>query len=256
SHMYRDVLADLSDEYYLIAPDYPGFGNSAFPSIDEYEYTFDNLARTVDQFLQQLEITEYALMVQDYGAPVGFRIATAHPERVTGIVTMNGNAYEEGLGEDGWGPIFDYWKNPTEELGDQIADAVFSLEGMQWQYTHGTRDQDAVLPDSWVLDHARISRPGQKQMQLALFYDYRQNVEAYPAWQAYLREHQPPTLIVWGKNDAFFTPPGARAFLRDVPDAELHLLDTGHFALEEDAPTIVAEMRDFLGGLAKIEERD
>ena len=243
SHMYREVLSALGDEYHVIAPDYPGFGNSDFPSSDRFEYTFDHLAQVIDRFLVQRNINQYVLMVQDYGAPVGFRIATAHPDRVRGLITMNGNAYEEGLGVDGWGPIFEYWKKPTAELGEQIASQVFTLEGMKWQYTHGTRHPEALLPDTWHLDYQKITRPGQKAMQLALFYDYRNNVKLYPQWQQYLREHQPPTLITWGKNDVFFPPPGAKAFLRDVPDAEIHLLDTGHFALEEEAPFIIAEMR-------------
>ena len=188
-------------------------------------------------------------MVQDYCAPIGFRIATAHPDRVEGLITMNGNAYEEGLGAEGWAPIFRYWQTPTPELEQQIAAQVFTLEGMKWQYTHGTRHPERLLPDSWHLDYQKISRPGQEKMQLGLFYDYRNNVKLYPRWQQYLRDHQPPTLITWGKNDVFFPPAGARAFLRDVPNAELYLLDTGHFALEEEAPFILSKMRDFLARL-------
>jgi len=251
SHMYREVVRELGDEYYVVAPDYPGFGNSAFPPADTFTYTFDHLAEVIDTFLEQRNIKRYALMVQDYGAPVGFRIATAHPERVSGIITMNGNAYEEGLSETGWGPIFEYWKTPTAEIGNAIAAQIFTLEGMKWQYTHGTRNPEAILPDSWILDTQRITRPGQKAMQLALFYDYRDNVKLYPKWQQYLRDQRPPTLITWGKNDAFFPPAGAEAFLRDVPDAELHLLDTGHFALEEEAPLIIAKMRAFLKKLER-----
>ena len=185
-------------------------------------------------------------MIQDYGSPIGFRIATAHPDRVKGIITMNGNAYEEGLNIEGWGAIYQYWKTPTTELGEQIAAQVFSLEGMKWQYTHGTRHPENLLPDSWHLDYQKISRPGQKEMQLGLFFDYQNNVKLYPQWQQYLRDHQPPTLITWGKHDAFFPPAGAKAFLRDVPKAEIHLLDTGHFALEEEAPFIISKMRGFL----------
>ena len=249
SHMYREVLDELGDEYHVIAPDYPGFGNSAFPSAERFDYSFDHLASIISDFLEQRNIRSYVLMIQDYGAPIGFRIATAHPERVKGLIVMNGNAYEEGLGKAGWESIYEYWKEPTAELGEQIAAQIFSLEGMKWQYTHGTRNPEGLLPDSWHLDYEKISRPGQKEMQLGLFYDYRNNVKLYPKWQQYLRDHQPPTLITWGKNDVFFPPAGAEAYLRDVPDAELHLLDTGHFALEEEAPFIVAKMRKFLAGL-------
>ncbi|MEM8758265.1 MAG: alpha/beta hydrolase [Planctomycetota bacterium] len=249
SHMYREVLRGLGDEYYLVAPDYPGFGNSSFPAPDEFEYTFDNLGVVMGEFLEALNLGTYTLMIQDYGAPIGFRIALAHPERVDGIIAMNGNAYEEGLGEAGWGPIFDYWDNKSPEIESQIAANVFTLEGMRWQYTHGTRNPEGVSPDNWNLDYLKISRPGQTHVQLDLFYDYQNNVTAYPEWQAYLREHQPPMLIVWGKNDAFFPPEGAMAYLRDVPQADLHLLDTGHFALEEESPFIIAEMRRFLSVL-------
>lgn len=249
SHMYREVLRGLGDQFHLIAPDYPGFGHSDFPAADEFEYSFDHLAEVVDAFLEQRDIDRYALMIQDYGAPVGFRIAVKHPERVAGIITMNGNAYEEGLSAEGWGPIFDYWETPTAELGDTIAGEVFTLEGMKWQYTHGTRNPESILPDTWTLDAHSISRPGQKEVQLGLFYDYRNNVKLYPQWQEYLREHQPPTLITWGEHDAFFPAAGARAFLKDVPEAELHLLNTGHFALEEEAPFIIEKARTFLGRL-------
>ncbi|MEM7681383.1 MAG: alpha/beta hydrolase [Planctomycetota bacterium] len=250
SHMYREVLAALGDDYFVIAPDYPGFGDSDYPDPEQFEYTFDGLAAVTNAFLEQRGIDRYVLMIQDYGAPIGYRIATAHPERVRGFVVMNGNAYEEGLGEAGWGPIFEYWKQRTPELEHQIAENVFGLEGLRWQYTHGTRNPGAILPDNWNLDFMKLSRPRQHRVQLDLFYDYRNNVALYPQWQAYLRQHQPPMLIVWGKNDAFFPAPGAQAYLRDVPDAELHLLDTGHFALEEDAPFIIDKMRGFLGSLA------
>jgi pimeloyl-ACP methyl ester carboxylesterase len=244
--MYRDVLRNLADRYYLVAPDYPGFGESSFPPPDEFSYTFDSIARIIDRFLERRGIAKYALMIHDYGAPIGFRIAVKHPERVTGLVIMNGNAYEEGLGEQGWGPIFDYWKNRTAELEAGIAAQVFSLEGLRRQYTHGTRNPNGINPDNWNLDYMKISRPGQHRVQLDLFYDYRNNLEQYPIWQRYLRENQPPTLIVWGKNDAFFPEEGARSYKRDLRDVDDHLLDTGHFALEEDGPFIVRKMRSFL----------
>ncbi|WOO40985.1 alpha/beta hydrolase [Rubellicoccus peritrichatus] len=246
SHMYREVLAELGDEFYLIAPDYPGFGNSSFPSGDDYTYSFDNIAESIDQFLVQRKVTDYVLMIQDYGAPVGYRIALKHPEKVKGFVVMNGNAYEEGLSQEGWGVIFDYWKNKTPELEAQIASHVFTLEGLKWQYTHGTRNPDDILPDNWNLDFMKFERPGQHRVQLDLFYDYQNNLTHYPAWQKFLRDTQPPMLIVWGKNDAFFPASGAEAYKLDVKDIDFNLLDTGHFALEEEAPFITSKMRTFL----------
>lgn len=251
SHMYREVLAELGDEFYLIAPDYPGFGNSSFPSIEEYTYTFDNIAETMDKFLTQRGLNNYVLMIQDYGAPIGFRIATKHPEKVAGFVVMNGNAYEEGLAKEGWGPIFTYWDTKDPELGKQIAAQSFGLEDMKWQYTHGTRNPEGINPDSWNLDFMKLSREGQHQMQLDMFYDYQNNVKKYPEWQQYLRDNQPPMLIVWGKNDAFFPEPGAEAYKRDVKDIDYNILDTGHFALEEDAPFIINKMRSFMNAKVK-----
>ncbi len=247
SYMYREVLRGLADEYHLVAPDYPGFGNSSAPSAGEFTYTFDNIAGVIDRFLEQRGINRYFLMIQDYGAPVGFRIAIRHPERVAGFIVMNGNAYEEGLSEAGWGPIFRYWKDKSPELEREIASKVFSLEGMKWQYTHGTRNPAGINPDNWNLDFMKISRPGQRRIQLDLFYDYRNNLKRYPDWQAYLRNTQPPMLIVWGKNDAFFPEAGARAYRRDVHNIDYNILDTGHFALEEEAPFIIQKMRTFLG---------
>ena len=251
SHMYREVLAALGDEFYLIAPDYPGFGDSSFPSVKEYTYTFDNLAETIDKFLSRRRINKQVLMIQDYGAPVGFRIATKHPEKVKGFVVMNGNAYEEGLSKEGWAPIMEYWKNKNNpELEKAIAGQVFSDEGLKWQYTHGTRNPDGILPDSWNLDIAKFAREGQHRMQLDLFYDYQNNVKLYPSWQKYLRDNQPPMLLVWGKNDAFFPVPGAEGYKRDVKNIDYNILDTGHFALEEEAPFIISKMRSFLNKVA------
>jgi pimeloyl-ACP methyl ester carboxylesterase len=246
SHMYREVLRELSDSYYLVAPDYPGFGESSFPSPEDFPYTFDHLAEIMDKFLSRRGLKKYSLMIQDYGAPVGFRIATAHPERVQAIITQNGNAYEEGIGVQGWGPILDYWKHRTPELERTIIDNVLSREAIKWQYTHGTRDPDSILPDNWDLDYARISREGQHRAQLDLFYDYQNNLKLYPQWQQYLRDYQPPVLVVWGRNDVFFTVPGAEGYRRDVEDIDYNILDTGHFALEEDYKVITAKMRQFL----------
>ena len=246
SHQYRELINLLKDEYHLIAPDYLGFGASDYPARDEYEYSFDNFASTINRFLEQRNISKYSLFIQDYGSPVGMRIALKHPERVQSIISQNGNVYEEGLNKDVWAPIIKLWEKRTPELEQSIADSVFSLDGLRWQYTHGTRQPDAILPDNWILDHERLSRPGQHDLQLDLFYDYQNNVAAYPTWQKYLREYQPSVLLVWAKNDAFFPESGAHAFKRDIKDLELNLLDTGHFALEEDAPLIANKVRQFL----------
>jgi len=249
SHMYRDVLRALGDEYYLVAPDYPGFGDSAFPGTDEYTYTFDNLANTVDGFLEQRGVASYVLMIQDYGAPVGMRIALEHPERVDGIISMNGNVYEVGINEAGWGPVIAYWNDKSPELESEIAANVFTLEGLKWQYTHGIRNPDAILPDNWNLDFQKLNRPGAHRMALDLFFDYQENIKRYPEWQAYLREQQPPMLVIWGKNDAFFPSAGAEGFKQDVKNLDFYLLDTGHFALEEEAPFIIDRMQAYLEAL-------
>lgn len=247
SHQYREVLNELGDEFYLVAPDYPGFGDSSFPSPDDYDYTFDNFATIIDKFLQQRNIDSYVLMIQDYGAPVGLRIAAKYPKRVKGLVVMNGNAYKEGFNNETWAPIMTYWENKDNpELEKAIAGQIFSDAGLAWQYTHGTRNPEGINPDNWNLDIAKFARDGQHRMHLDLFYDYQSNVKLYPEWQAYLRDNQPPMLIVWGKNDAFFPESGAQAYKRDVKDIDYHILDTGHFALEEEGPFIVSKMRDFL----------
>ncbi len=249
SHQYRKVLAQLADEYHLIAPDYPGFGNSDFPPIDQYEYTFDNIANTINTFLEEKGIDSYAIMIQDYGAPIGFRLATAHPERITAIINQNGNAYEEGLG-DAWKGIRELWANRNEETEKALLPA-FSLEGLEWQYAHGTRDPENVNPDTWHLDYLRLSRPGSHKMHLNLFYDYQNNVKLYPKWQQYLRDNQPPLLIVWGKNDAFFPESGAAAFKKDVKNIDYNIYDTGHFALEEDGEEIIQKIRVFMKNIQK-----
>lgn len=246
SHQYRNLIRDLGDSYHLIAPDYPGFGSSDFPPASEYEYSFDNIAKTIDRFLEQRGIATYSMMIQDYGAPVGLRIAAKHPERVQALIVQNGNAYAEGINEETWAPIISYWKNRTAEQGKTIAANVFSLEGLKWQYTHGTRNPEAILPDNWLLDYVSLSRPGQHEVQLGLFYDYQNNVKLYPEWQRYLKTHQPPALIVWAKNDAFFPVPGAEGYKRDLKDVDYNILDTGHFALEEDGVLIAEKIRSFL----------
>ncbi|NRR90076.1 alpha/beta hydrolase [Winogradskyella undariae] len=249
SYQYRKVLAQLSNEFHLIAPDYPGFGNSDFPDAETFTYTFDNIAVTIDSFLEQKGINSYAIMIQDYGAPIGFRLATAHPERITAIINQNGNAYEEGLGE-AWSGIRALWKNRTKETEDALLPA-FSLEGLKWQYTHGVRDIETVDPDTYNLDFLRLSRPNAHAVNLDLFYDYQNNVKLYPKWQQYLRDYQPPLLIVWGKNDAFFPESGAEAFKKDVKNIDYNIYDTGHFALEEDGDAIIENMRVFMRNLNK-----
>lgn len=247
SQQYRKVLNQLSDEFHIIAPDYPGFGNSDFPSSDDYEYTFDNLANTIDAFLEKKGISSFAIMIQDFGAPVGFRIATAHPEKITAIINQNGNAYEEGLGK-AWEKIRELWANRTAETEKAILPA-FSLEGLQWQYTHGTRNIENINPDTWQLDYLRLSRPNAHAMSIDLLYDYQNNLKLYPKWQQYLRDHQPPLLIVWGKNDEFFPESGAAAYKKDVKNIDYNIFDTGHFALEEDGTEIIKKIRVFMKGL-------
>jgi len=244
SHQYRKVLSQLSDDFHLIAPDYPSFGNSDFPLSSEYEYTFNNIAKTIDAFLEKKKIDSYALMIQDYGAPIGFRIATAHPERVTAIINQNGNAYLEGLG-DAWAGIRALWKDRNPETEKAILPS-FSLDGLKWQYTHGTRNIETINPDTWHLDYLRLSRPNAHKVNMDLFYDYQNNLKLYPKWQQYLRDNQPPLLIVWGKNDEFFPESGAAAFKKDVKEIDYNIYDTGHFALEEDGDNIIEKIRIFM----------
>ena len=248
SHQYRKVFNRLADKYHLIAPDYPGFGHSDFPAPDQYDYTFDNISKTINSFLEKLEIDNYAIVMQDYGAPVGFRIALAHPERVTAIITQNGNAYEEGIGE-AWKPIKKLWANRTKENEEVLLDA-FSLEGLKWNYTHGTQDVESINPDCWHLDYLRMQRPYAKKVNIDLWYDYQNNLKQYPQWQAYLREHQPPVLVVWGKNDEYFPESGAAAFKKDSKNIEYHIYDTGHFAMEEYGDKIIDEIEKFMTKIA------
>ena len=248
SHQYRKVFNRLADKYHLIAPDYPGFGHSDFPAPDQYDYTFDNISKTINSFLEKLEIDNYAIVIQDYGAPVGFRIALAHPERVTAIITQNGNAYEEGIGE-AWKPIKKLWANRTKENEEVLLDA-FSLEGLKWNYTHGTQDVESINPDCWHLDYLRMQRPYAKKVNIDLWYDYQNNLKQYPQWQAYLREHQPPVLVVWGKNDEYFPESGAAAFKKDSKNIEYHIYDTGHFAMEEYGDKIIDEIEKFMTKIA------
>jgi pimeloyl-ACP methyl ester carboxylesterase len=245
SHMFRNLITALADKYHVVAPDYPGFGASSAPKADEFEYTFDRLAEVIEKFARQIELKTYSLYVQDYGAPVGYRIATKHPERVQALIVQNGNAYEEGL-RDFWIPIKAYWREPGAANADALRKSL-TLEATKWQYTHGTRNPNRISPDNWLIDQALLDRPGNQEIQLRLFYDYRSNLPLYPRWQAYFRKYQPPTLIVWGKNDQIFPAEGAHPYKRDLKNVEFHLLDTGHFALEEEGDTIAAYIREFLG---------
>jgi pimeloyl-ACP methyl ester carboxylesterase len=245
SHMFRNLIPQLADRYHVIAPDYPGYGQSDAPPADQFDYSFDHLAQLVDRFTETLGLDRYALYVQDYGAPIGFRLAAAHPERVTAIVVQNGNAYDEGLDNAFWAPVKAYWADRSDANAAQLT-PLFALAATKWQYSEGFRNPELVSPDAWVLDQAYLDRPGNNAIQLALLYSYGSNPGRYPEWQAYFREHQPPMLITWGKNDKIFPAEGATPYLRDLPQAELHLLDTGHFALEEEGPQIAALMRAFL----------
>lgn len=244
SHMFRDLIPLLADRYHVIAPDYPGFGQSDAPDHRQFVYSFGHFADMVDTLMGQIGAERYAMYVMDYGAPVGYRLALKHPERVSGLVVQNGNAYEEGLGAF-WNPIKAYWASGS--VKDREAQAwLVSPKATKFQYTDGVRDVSRISPDTWVHDQALLDRPGNKEIQLDLFYDYRTNVPLYPAFQSFFRERKPPTLILWGKNDTIFPEPGAHPYLRDLPEAEMHLLDTGHFALEDKLDVMAPLIRDFL----------
>ncbi|WP_369817061.1 MULTISPECIES: alpha/beta fold hydrolase [Achromobacter] len=244
SFMYRNLIPMLADKYHVVAPDLPGFGFTEAPARGKYAYTFDQLARTIDQFTQQLKLDRYAIQVFDYGAPVGWRLALAHPDRITAIISQNGNAYEEGLGQ-GWAPIQRYWKEPSQANREALRDFP-TPASIEWQYLEGVPDKSLVAPDAIALESYLVSRPGNAEVQLDLLLDYASNVAKYPAFQAYFREHQPPLLAVWGKNDPFFLPAGAEAWKRDIPGADVRLYDTGHLALETHGVEIGGVIREFL----------
>ena len=244
SHMFRNLIPALADQFHVVAPDYPGFGNSAMPDVKEFDYTFDRLAEVIDDFLEKLEVRRYSLYVMDYGAPVGFRLAVRHPDRVESLIIQNGNAYVEGLREF-WDPIRKYWKDRTPENAKALAGFI-SPKGVEWQYTHGVRNKASISPDNWNVDLRHLTKESNPAIQLALFYDYQNNIPHYPTWQAYFRKYQPPTLIVWGKNDYIFPAEGAYPYKKDLKNIEFHLLETGHFALEEDGVLIADLMRKFL----------
>jgi pimeloyl-ACP methyl ester carboxylesterase len=244
SHMFRHLITDLSVRYHVLAPDYPGYGRSEQPAMADFDYTFDNMALIVEGFLEELAVEKYSLYLMDYGAPVGFRIAAKYPKRIESLIIQNGNAYEEGL-RDFWIPIKKYWNNHTIENGKAL-EGFHSPAGLKWQYTHGVQDSSRISPDNWTIDLQHLTRNENPEIQLAMFYDYRTNVPLYPEWQQYFRDNQPPTLIVWGKNDYIFPAEGAHPYKRDLKNLEFHLLETGHFALEEKGTEIANYILNFL----------
>ncbi|GAB6387227.1 alpha/beta hydrolase [Stutzerimonas marianensis] len=244
SFMFRDLIPALADRYHVIAPDLPAFGFTEAPTREKYSYTFSQLAKTIGEFAERLNLDKYALVVHDYGAPVGWRLAAAHPNRVSAIVSQNGNAYEEGLGA-GWAPIQKYWREPTQQNREALRDFP-TPESIKWQYLEGVSDKSSVSPDGYTLEGLQITRPGNAEIQLDLVLDYASNVAMYPEFQKFFREYQPPLLAVWGKNDPFFLPAGAQAWTRDIPEANIRFYDTGHFALETHGDEIIPVIREFL----------
>ena len=267
SHMFRNLMPALADQFHLVAPDYPGYGNSSMPTVDEFDYTFDNLSQIIEKFTAKLGLERYSLYLMDYGAPIGFRLAAKYPARVESLIIQNGNAYVEGIDNNFWEPIKEYWKdraainkgldNPwwknvkaaykkPNMSNEEALGFLVTLGATQWQYTNGVRNQEMISPDNWHVTQRLLDRPGNAEIQLQLFYDYGSNPPLYPDWQAYFRQHQPPTLIVWGENDEIFPADGAHPYKRDLKNLEFHLLDTGHFALEEDGDVMSKYIRDFL----------
>ncbi|MBX9721502.1 MAG: alpha/beta hydrolase [Candidatus Obscuribacterales bacterium] len=245
SHMFRNLIPMLAEKFHVVAPDYPGYGHSSNPSVADFEYSFDNLASIIDEFTEVLHLNKFSLYVQDYGAPIGYRIASKHPERIQALVVQNGNAYDEGLDNDFWKPLKKFWNDKSEANGAALK-PLFELDATKWQYHTGVRNVESISPDGWWHDQAGMDRPGNKDIQLELFYSYGSNPQHYPKWQEYFRVHQPPMLIVWGKNDQIFPAAGAEPYKRDLKNLEFHLLDTGHFALEEDCELIASLMNQFL----------
>src|SRR4029078_8991279 len=244
SHMFRNIIPALADKFHLVAPDYPGFGYSSMPSLGEFEYTCDHIADIVDKFITKIGVEKYSLYVMDYGAPVGFRLAVKHPEKIEAFVVQNGNAYVEGLGEF-WEPLRAFWVDPSEKNKNALR-KFLTMEPTRWQYTHGGKNEYAISPDNWIHDQLLLDRPGNNEIQLQLFYDYKSNPPQYPQWQKYFRKYQPPTLVVWGKNDVIFQKEGAIPYQRDLKNVQIHLLNTGHFALEEEGDLISKLISGFL----------
>ena len=254
SHMFRNLMQYLGDEFHMVAPDYPGYGNSSMPLVDEFEYTFDNQAEIVDKFVEKLGLEKYSLYVMDYGAPIGFRLFTKHPERVQSFIIQNGNAYDEGL-EEFWNNIKAWWNDKTTENEKKLHYLV-TAETTKWQYTNGTRNPESISPDNWIIDQAKIDREGNVAIQLAMLYDYKTNPPLYPRWQKAFSKYQPPTLIVWGKNDYIFPESGAHPYKRDLEDVETYILDTGHFALEEDGDIIAKKISQFFKARPEIRKEE
>jgi pimeloyl-ACP methyl ester carboxylesterase len=248
SHQFRELIPLLADRFHVLAPDLPGFGKSDMPPREEFGYTFEHLSGVIDRWTEVVGLERFALYVFDYGAPVGFRIAGRHPERVSAIISQNGNAYEEGL-SDAWSPIQAYWKDPSPANREAVR-VMVRPDTTVWQYTQGVPDPARVSPDGYGLDNYYLARPGNDEVQLDLFLDYASNVALYPAWQEYFRASRPPMLAIWGKNDPFFLPAGAEAFKRDIPGADVRFLDTGHFALETNVEDVATAIREFLGRLS------
>ena len=244
SYMFRNIIPALADNFHLIAPDYPGFGYSSMPPVDEFKYTFDHLAEIVDDFITQTGLGRYSLYVMDYGAPIGYRLAVKHPEKIEALIIQNGNAYDEGLGEF-WQPLKAYWSEPNEKNKNALK-KFLTIEATRWQYTHGVKDKKTISPDNWIHDQSLLDRPGNNEIQLQLFYDYKSNPPLYPQWQEYFRTYQPPTLVIWGRNDIIFPKEGAIPYQRDLKNIQLHLLNTGHFALEEEGELIAELISRFL----------
>jgi pimeloyl-ACP methyl ester carboxylesterase len=244
SHMFRNLIPALADNFHLVAPDYPGFGCSSMPTVDKFEYTFDHLAEIVDKFISKTGVERYSLYVMDYGAPVGYRLAVKHPEKIESLIVQNGNAYEEGLGEF-WEPLRAYWIEPNEK-NKNVLKKFLTVEATRWQYIHGVKNENEISPDNWIYDQLLLDRQGNNEIQLQLFYDYKSNPPLYPQWQEYFRKYQPPTLVVWGKNDIIFPKEGAITYQRDLKNIQMHLLNTGHFALEEEGDLIADLISRFL----------
>jgi pimeloyl-ACP methyl ester carboxylesterase/quercetin dioxygenase-like cupin family protein len=246
SHMFRNLIPMLADKYHVVAPDFPGYGESSAPSVNDFDYSFERLAAVTEEFTEKLNLSSYALYLSDIGASVGFRLAVMHPERVTALVVQNGDAYVEAINKEFSKGLFDYWEDRTEKNAQVLLDWLLTIEGTKWHYLHGVGDPSKISPDNWVIDQSYQDRPGNKDIQLSILYNAKRNLDVYADWQEYFRKQQPPMLITWGKNDGIFTVEGAELFKRDLPSAELHLLDTGHFALEEKADRIGSLMQEFL----------
>jgi pimeloyl-ACP methyl ester carboxylesterase len=244
SHMFRNIIPALADKFHLVAPDYPGFGYSSMPPVDKFEYTFDHLAEIVDKFITRIGLERYSLYVMDYGAPIGYRLAVKHPEKIEALMVQNGNAYDEGLGEF-WEPLKAYWNEPNDKNKNALK-KFLTIEATRWQYTHGVKNENAISPDNWIHDQLLLDRPGNNEIQLQLFYDYKSNPPLYRQWQEYFRKYQPLTLVVWGRNDIIFTKEGAIPYQRDLKNIQIHLLNTGHFALEEEGELIAELISRFL----------